>query len=421
MKEILKNRSLLILGLAESISNVGNWITIMAIYAIIVFQGEGDVLASSGIMLAGLGPMLVFSPVAGWLSDRFDRKWLMVVSQILAALPVVAIMTIGHGLLIYVLLALQSIFTTVMLPARQAVIPMLVRREDLSRANALLQQINSFVKIGGPILGGAIVGALGAQTAMIVDVVSFGVAAGVLLLLPSLSPQSEPVSTEPAQADAPTPALGGTWWTVLRSSPRLRLLFLSIFLAIVIIMGFDVLGSIYVRDVLLSDESLFGLLIGLVGFGSLLSAGWLMLRRRQRDPWHDLTWGLALLGAIPLIMAVGYWINDAQIATILVGAALLFGGLGNGLISVQVGTLLQLLSPPALLGRMGGIFQSTIAAGQLIAILTTPLFVPALLSMGHYFALSTAALVLLVLGLITTLRRSPAPSPDDELTTQPVA
>ena len=191
MKEIIHNRSLLLLGLAESISNVGNWITIMALYAIIVFNGEGGVMESSGIMLAGLGPMLVFSPVAGWLSDRFDRKWLMIISQAMSALPIIAIMIVGEGPAIYLLLAIQTAFATLMLPARQASVPMLVDKQHLTQANALLQQINSFVKIGGPILGGAIVGLLGARNAMLLDVLSFALAACVLLLLPSLPPPRE--------------------------------------------------------------------------------------------------------------------------------------------------------------------------------------------------------------------------------------
>lgn len=418
MKEIMHNRSLLLLALAESMSNVGNWITIMALYAIIVFHGEGNVMESSAIMLAGLGPMLVFSPVAGWLSDRFDRKWLMITSQVMSALPIIGIIIIGDGLTIYILLAIQTAFTTLMLPARQAVVPMLVRKQQLTRANALLQQINSFVKIGGPILGGAIVGLLGAKNAMLLDVFSFALAAGVLMLLPSLpSPRQKTVSATPPQIVQtesteqemePPPSPLETLSMALRRSTQLRLLFLSAFLAIIVIMGFDVLGSIYVRDVLLADEGFFGVLIGLIGFGSLLSAGWLMLRRRQHNPWQDLIWGLVLLSGSPLLMAGGFWVGDAQMAKWITTFAVLVGGLGSGLVSVQVGTLLQLLSPPTLLGRMGGVFQSTITAGQMIAILVTPLLVPAYLSIGLYFALSASGLILLALALAITLRRLPA-------------
>ncbi len=412
MKEILHNRSLLLLGLAESISNIGNWVTVMAIYAIVVFHGDGGVAESSAVMLAGLGPMLIFSPVAGWLSDRFDRKWLMISSQVLSALPIIGIIVVGQGPLVYVLLALQTAFTTLMLPARQAVVPLLVDKRDLSRANALLQQLNSFVKIGGPILGGAIVGLLGAGNAMLLDIVSFALAAVVLLWLPPLPPL-RPATPESAVAPSgppngqppprPDSVLG-----VLRRSAPLRLLFAAFFLAVVAIMGFDVLSSLYVRDVLQAQEKLFGLLIGLIGLGSLLSAGWLMLRRRQRNPWQDLAWGLLLMSAIPGLMAAGFWAGDPALATGLTVAALLLGGIGNGLVSVQVWTLLQALSPAAVLGRMGGIFQSSIAGAQLTTILLTPLLVPAHLSIGQYFALSGAALILLALTLFATWRGLPA-------------
>jgi MFS family permease len=83
MNILKRNHHLLILGFAESVSGVGNWITALAIYALIVFRGSGDVLESSGVLLAGLGPMLLCSPLAGWLCDRFDRKRLMIASEVL--------------------------------------------------------------------------------------------------------------------------------------------------------------------------------------------------------------------------------------------------------------------------------------------------------------------------------------------------
>lgn len=412
MKALLHNRSLLLLGLAESISNVGNWVTVMAIYAIIVFHGEGGVAESSGVMLAGLGPMLLFSPVAGWLSDRFDRKWLMIISQVMSALPIIGIIVAGQGPIIYLLLALQTAFTTLMLPARQAVVPMLVPQQELARANALLQQTNSLVKIGGPILGGVIVGLFGAGNAMLLDVVSFTLAAVVLLMLPPLPPQRGVMKGDAAMSSGPEggspPRLPDSILVVLRRSAPLRLLFLSIFLAIVAIMGFDLLGSIYVRDVLLAQEGFFGILIGLIGLGSLLSAGWLMLRRWQRNPWQDLAWGLLLMSGIPLLMAAGFWIGHPRLAQWLTAFALLLGGVGNGLVSVQVWTLLQALSPPVLLGRMGGIFQSSIAAAQLTTILATPLLVPVHLSIGQYFVLWAAMLLLLALALFAALPGLPA-------------
>ncbi len=60
--KLLKNRTLVTIGVAESISGIGDWITMMAIFAILVFRGTGGVAESSGIFMAGLLPTLAGQP-----------------------------------------------------------------------------------------------------------------------------------------------------------------------------------------------------------------------------------------------------------------------------------------------------------------------------------------------------------------------
>jgi hypothetical protein len=62
---MVANRRLLTLGVAESVSNTGNWITMMAVYAMLVFRGQGSVAESGAVFLAGLLPTLLFSPEIG--------------------------------------------------------------------------------------------------------------------------------------------------------------------------------------------------------------------------------------------------------------------------------------------------------------------------------------------------------------------
>ncbi|MCB0077746.1 MAG: MFS transporter [Anaerolineales bacterium] len=399
--ELLRNRSLLVIGVAESISNVGNWLTMMALFALLIFRGEGGVAASSGIMLAGLGPMLIASPVAGWLSDRYDRKWLMIASQFLSALPVLGLLFFQEDVAVYLLVALQSLFFTLMMPARQAAVPSLVAAEQLTRANAFLQQLSSFIKVGAPMTGGALVALVGPTQALLLDLLTFFIATGILLMLPPLPvPNEQDTETQPSNSKTKSASL--TIWPVIRNSTELKLLFVSMFLGIVVVMGFDVLGSVYIRDVLLADERFFGLMVGLVGAGSLLSAFWLMARG-SRHMWRDVWVGMGLLSAIPLLLAVGT-VTTTEVGRGLAVVASFIGGVGNGLLVVQVATLLQHLSPPAMLGRLGGIFQSTIVAGQLITILSTPLLVPHWLSITAYFAASTCLMWGVIL-LIIWFRR----------------
>lgn len=407
-KKILTNRSLLTIGFSESVSNVGNWITMMAVFAMVVFNGDGTVVQSSGIFLAGLVPTLFASPLAGWLLDRYDRKWLMVASEITSGLITAGLIFTRQLELIYAVLALQAVSISLMTPARQAVIPDIVSQEDLTSANALLQQLAGIIKIAAPILAGMILAVMNPHTAIILDVVSFAISAFILSRLPSLPPHLEEEQVE-AQATAVTSRPKTNVVSVILQNEFLRLLFVSTFLAVIIFIGFDVLSPLYTRDILSAGEGFFGTMIGLVGFGTVGATLVLMLRKSNGDPWRDVILGLLMLAIIPGTLALGTDIHNPQLARLLILASCLIGGFGNGMINVQVITLIQLLTPAQLLGRLGGVFQSTAVAGQLAGLLVTPLLVPALLNYGNYFVVSTLAVVLVAIFILVTLGLSQRP------------
>jgi hypothetical protein len=102
----------------------------------------------------------------------------------------------------------------------------------------------------------------------------------------------------------------------------------------------------------------------------------------------------------------------------LVAAGALVGGWGNGLMSVQVPTLIQLLAPARVLGKVLGSFQATVVAGQLTAMLAMPFVVPAHLSVGGYAALAAAQLAVIWVGVTVTLSllgRRPRPAQSEGL------
>jgi len=392
--KVIRNSSLLTIGIAESISQIGDWISMMAVFAMLVFKGGGGVIQSSGVFLAGLLPTLLTSPFAGWLCDRFDRKYLMIASQIISGMIISGLIFTTRIEIIYLLLALEAATLSIMAPARQTVLPDLVAREELTQANAFLQQLTGIIKVSAPALAGLILSAVAPDQAIILVVISFGVAALILFRLPSLPPRPrvETVSIAPS----PTPALHDKRQllpTAIRDVPELGQLFLSMFLGIFVIVGFDVLSSVYFRDILHENEGFYGLAIGLVGVGTLMATFLLMLRKTTVNPWRDVVTGIILLSMIALTMAIAAGLTDLFLARWIVLAGCLIGGIGNGLINVQVTTLLQTLTPASILGQISGFFQSTTTAGQLLGIVLTPLLVPGLLSMSNYFTLSTVALL----------------------------
>ncbi len=397
LSRFLHNPSLIIIGAAETISGIGDWITMMAVYALLIFRGHGDAANSSAIFLAGLLPTLLASPIAGWLCDRFDRKRLMIISQILSGLAVSGLIFTRKMDLIYVLLALEALFLSFMAPARHASLPQIVGQAELTKANAFLQQLASLVKTGAPIAAGFILGIMDAHTAIVLDVLSFALAAFILTRLPAL----------PAPARAHQPSENREYSSfkrkissfvgVFNEVPQLRLLFFSIFMVIFVIVGFDVLAPLFLRDNLGANEQFFGLVIGLIGLGAVGGALSLMLRRNSSTPWRDLNVGIFLLVAIPLTIVAASMMKDQNSARLLLLAGCLVGGFGTGLVHVQAVTLMQTLAPASRLGQVSGMLQSVMIAGQLLGIAASPLLVPAVFSIPFFFAISTAAILALVL------------------------
>lgn len=402
MINILKNRSLVIMAISESVSSIGSWITMMAVFSLVIFKGAGNVTESGLIYLVGLLPALLVSPVAGWLCDRYDRKKLMIISEILSGLAVSGIIFTESTVLLYVLLALQAISGSIMTPARQSSVPQVVDHDQLTQANAFLQQISSVVKIFGPVLAGAVLAVMNAHQAVILDVVSYFLSAGILFLLPKLVPPQQKQRMEQKEHHE-------KWTTqftqLLHLDSQIKLLFGMAFMAIMGIVCIDILASIFTRDVLLSGESYFGLLIGMIGLGTLAGAASLMLSKKTSHPWRDVISGFAIIAILPACMAAGYHVNNLSLMRILVIPICIIAGFGMGRKLVQDNTLIQTLSPDAMLGRVSGLYQSTIIAAQLIGTLLTSAVVPGLIPVDVYFALvALLIMAVAVFGLYFYLR-----------------
>jgi MFS family permease len=398
---VLRNRSLVLLGVAEIVNGLGSWVTSMALYAILIFQQHGSLGQSTAIFLAGLGPTLVLSPMAGWLADRFDRRPLMIASRLLQGAVVAGLIFADRLPFIYALLVLNGVFGTVMTPAKETALPDLVAPEDLPRANAFMQQTTGLVKIVAPALAAGLLTLIAPHTAMVIDVVSYLFSAAILTRLPALPPRGAGHNNADGAAAPRSHALLATVRQVLRQAPGLALLLPINLLMNLVLMAFDVSIAVYVRDVLETGIAFTGIIGGMIGTGTILGSGAFFLLKRNRSPWRDLLVGFLLLTALPgMLAAGGLWFSPAA-ARITVAIACFLGGLGIGVVNVQAATLLQRLAPRAWLGRLGGLIQSLMLIGQLAGIFLTPLLVPGVVSFGVYFGIAT--LLLLTVNLLTAL------------------
>lgn len=400
--EVLQNRDLRILGVSALISGVGSWITMMAVLALLVFKGTGGVDQSSGIFLAGLLPTMLLSPLAGWLSDRFDRRLLMALSQFLSAGAIAGLVFARSTAAIYALLALEAAFVSLLVPARQSALPEVVGEAQLVKANAFMQQLNGILKILAPMLAGSLLAVLDPHQAIAVNVVSYLISGFLLLRLSPLPPAAK------SPASGAETAARFSLLDAVRAIPALKLIFLLAFFAIFLLMGLDVVAPVFIRDALGRDEQYYGVMIGLIGAGTLAASFLLMVRGEQKNLWRGMIVGLLLLACIPAAMVLAPSLRAALLASGVILAGSLLGGVGSGLSAVQRGTLVQLLSPREMLGRITGLFESVMVVGQLLGVLATPLLVPAVFSMQNYLLLMAALLVVLAGFAAWFVRRLPA-------------
>ena len=181
--------------LAGVISHLGNWFNYIGIFVLLTkLTGSGG--AVSWFLIAKFIPTTFLGPAAGVIADRFSRKTIMIISDLIRVFIVLGFLFVRkqeHVWLVYVLALVQESIWTFYDPARKASVPNLCSQEELILANALSGATWSIMLALGAALGGFITNLYGWQTAIIVDAATFLISALMLagLDLPHSIPEKK--------------------------------------------------------------------------------------------------------------------------------------------------------------------------------------------------------------------------------------
>ena len=144
------------LALARLVSLSGGSAAYIALVAALSSE-TGSALWISAAIFASVVASVVAAPFAGWIGDHFDRRRVLITTDLAAAVVFVAMAAAArHPLHLVVLLGLSSIVQAPFGPASAAALPMVVGAADLARANALVGATSSAAYLAGPLLGGAV-------------------------------------------------------------------------------------------------------------------------------------------------------------------------------------------------------------------------------------------------------------------------
>jgi len=384
----LRHRNFRLFFWGQLISLIGTWMTTTA-QGWLVYQLTGSKSLLGVVAAAASAPMLVFSTWGGWTADRYSKRSVLVVTQLVSmilSLAMAALVWGGHirPWQIIIVAMLGGVTMAFDMPARQSFVIEMTSREDLLNAISLNSSIFNSARIIGPSVAGILMARVGIGMCFFLDGISFiAVIAGLLMMrlprqetaLPNLGPVGQ--------------ALEG--FRYVWNHPR-PLTILSLF-AVVGIFGwsYSVLMPAFAYDVLHLGEEGYGLLMAGSGIGALAAA------LSVATAGHFLP---------PRTMALGgVWIFSATLALFAVNrnfyvavALLAIGGFGMVLYFSTSNTVLQSIVPDEMRGRVMGIwtlvFGGMIPLGSLQAGLVASAF-------GVTTTIAIGALICAVAALVT--------------------
>jgi DHA3 family tetracycline resistance protein-like MFS transporter len=343
----LRHRDFRLLWAGMTVSLVGDGIFLVAM----AWQAYELWNAPAALSILGIGmtiPTIAFLLPAGVLSDRLDRRTIMLVSDVgraviialLAALSLAGTLTF---LQLVVLVALYGVGTAFFIPAFDAIVPDLVPSADLPAANALDQFVRPIaLRLAGPALGGALVAGFGTGAAFALDAASFAASTvAVFLMRPPAHPRSE-------HAESPLLAVREglrfvrrrVWlWGTLLSAAFAYLAFLG---------PAEVLLPYVVKNDLHASAGDLGLVFAAGGVGAVGAA---LFMGQRGHPRRDVTvmyatWTFATLAVAGYGLATAPWQ--------LMVACLLFNALETAGTIVWA-TIKQRHVPSSMLGRVSSL------------------------------------------------------------------
>ena len=153
-----------------------------------VFQESGSATALGLMQVFWVTPFLLISPFAGVMVDRYNRKLMMMVSDIGAGLATVALLVlqllgwlqIWH---LYIVMLFQGLGNAFQTPAYMATISSMLPKEQFGRANGMMSLIDSGPGILAPMLAGALLGIIKLHGILVIDILTFGLAILILVFV----------------------------------------------------------------------------------------------------------------------------------------------------------------------------------------------------------------------------------------------
>jgi predicted MFS family arabinose efflux permease len=402
---LLRRRDFGLLWTAGLISDIGDWLLLIGL-PLYVLQVTGSSLVTAAVFIAGLLPTVLVGPVAGVLADRWDRRRTLVVTSLAQAallLPLLVVHGRGQLWVVYLVIAAEAALAQLFDPAKNALLPSLVDRDQLVSANALVGLNLNLGRLLGSSLGGVVMVTAGLRGVVIGDTVSFLAGAALIAWMRACPAAPAPTAAAAGSVAAPD-GFVRQWLDGLGVVWHARQLRWSMVISAVSAVAqglFVVLFVVFVTRILHGDGAEVGLLRGVQGIGGVLGGVLVGALGARLSAARLLAWSMLAFGLLDLAM----WNVPA-----LTSAEPLYLGafIAAGIVAVPVlsglTTLIQTGVADAYLGRVFGTFVTTFNGFQALGMLLGGLLADPI---GVVPVLNGQAVLYLLCGVIAPLTLRP--------------
>jgi len=298
----------------------------MSQFALTIFMYEetGSATALGLMQVFFITPFLIISPIAGVMIDRYNRKMMMMVSDLGAGLATLGILALqAFGLLeywhLYVASIVYGLGMAFQWPAYSAAISTMVPKEQLGRANGMMSLIEAGPGVIAPILAGAVLPIIGLTGILIFDVATFLIAIGALLIVHIPQPPRTAEGSQATGGMLQEAAYGFKYIFARPSLLGLQMIFFAgnLFAGI----AFTVLAPMILarsgnNSLMLGSAQTAGAVGGLVG-GVLMSA-WGGFKRRSHGVLFGWIWSGLTMAIIGFAGGLPMWITGMALTSLVI-------------------------------------------------------------------------------------------------------
>ena len=421
--DVFRNRNFLLLWLSQVFTQVGGNMVLFGL-TIIVKESTHSNAAVSLMFVTFLAPAVLLSAVAGVYVDRLDKRWVLVGTNVLRAIMLLALWFLRDIFIVLLLLnALVSTLTVFFAPAEASMIPQLVPRKQLLSANGVFTlTLNAAFAIGYALLGGLVVSIAGAPGLLIVVAVFYLIASMFCWWLPPSPPVIVEQALTTGAAETTESVFGqlreGISYISANRAIGWSLIYLGIAASLIGVLG--VLGQDLAQSVLGLEPKDLGVVVLPLGFGIvtgiLILNSWGHLAPRRRI----IEGGLIALGIFVIVIVsvvpVARFIKRLETAaglqsvadftsliSIVVFMALL-AGVAYAFVAIPSQTQLQEEIPEDVRGRVFGVLNMLVSTASVL-----PIIIVGPLSdfIGTTNVLYLVAISITASGIVSIVRRGP--------------